>query len=109
MKQPQNHPQFYPLQPPHNNSLAPAAPACNLSGTENPAQNGLKKAPYCPAPEGRLCRHLGKFSVVYFPRLRDRILKVARTLADLGGSSDIRPNDVLEAIQYRSLDRKLFS
>lgn len=42
-------------------------------------------------------------------RAHDRILKVARTLADLGGSSNIRPNDVLEAIQFRSLDRKLFS
>jgi magnesium chelatase family protein len=42
-------------------------------------------------------------------RAHDRILKVARTLADLGGAIDIRANDVLEAIQYRSLDRKLFS
>ncbi|MGL5017716.1 MAG: YifB family Mg chelatase-like AAA ATPase, partial [Luteolibacter sp.] len=42
-------------------------------------------------------------------RAHDRILKVARTLADLGGSPDIRPNDILEAIQFRSLDRKLFS
>lgn len=42
-------------------------------------------------------------------RAHDRILKVARTLADLAGSPDIRPNDVLEAIQYRALDRKLFS
>ena len=42
-------------------------------------------------------------------RAHDRILKVARTLADLAGAPDIRPNDILEAIQFRSLDRKLFS
>ena len=42
-------------------------------------------------------------------RAHDRILKVARTLADLAGAPNIRPTDVLEAIQYRSLDRKLFS
>ena len=42
-------------------------------------------------------------------RAHDRILKVARTLADLGGSENIRSNDILEAIQYRAMDRKLFS
>jgi len=42
-------------------------------------------------------------------RAHDRILKVARTLADLGGSENIRSQDVLEAIQYRAMDRKLFS
>jgi len=42
-------------------------------------------------------------------RAYDRILKVARTIADLVGAEKIAAEHVSEAIQFRSLDRQLWS
>lgn len=42
-------------------------------------------------------------------RSHNKLLKVARTIADLENSKDIRESHLLEAIRYRSLDSKYWS
>ncbi len=42
-------------------------------------------------------------------RAHDKVLRVARTIADLEGSDEIKPQHIAEAVGYRSLDRSVWT
>ena len=62
---------------------------------------------YCAlTPEATQVLHLAVDRMGMSMRAYGRVLKVARTIADLAGEPSIRTEHVAEAIQYRELDGK---
>ena len=68
---------------------------------------GLKK--YCETtPEAGSLLRSAMRELLLSARSYTKILKIARTIADLGRSDQILQDHIAEAIQYRSLDRQLW-
>lgn len=73
----------------------------------NSKMNSAQTNKYCKLDEdGKKMMELAFNNLNLSARAHDRILKVARTIADLDGEQNILPKHIAEAIQYRSLDRK---
>lgn len=81
---------FEDIEEVYNNAMMPSQMVKKLCAINNAGKALLKTA----------MDKLGLSARAY-----DRILKVARTIADLAGSEDIQIEHLAEAIQYRSLDR----
>jgi magnesium chelatase family protein len=76
----------------------------------NSQMNSRMLRKYCPLDES--CHALMQNAIDklgYSARVFDRILKVARTIADLEETANINSDHISEAIQYRTLDRKYWS
>ena len=72
----------------------------------NAQMNAKQLRNFCrlePAGESLIKNAMNKLGLS--ARAYDRILKVARTIADLGNTQNIQAKHIAEAIQYRSLDR----
>ena len=62
---------------------------------------------FCPlSAEARRLLDVAMERLQLSARAYDRIIKVARTIADLAGEQDIAPSHISEAITYRTLDRE---
>src|SRR4051794_40758742 len=83
-------------------------------GTRGPGTNGRmtprQVRKYCPLkPDSLSLLKAAMEELGLSARAHDKVLRVARTMADLEGAESILPQHVAEAVGYRSLDRSVFA
>ena len=94
--------------------LAARARQTDRFGTKGPAVNGRmtprqvrKYCPLKPDSAGLLKGAMEELGLS--ARAHDKVLRVARTMADLDGSDAIQPQNIAEAVGFRSLDRGVWA
>jgi len=92
-------------------SAARARQRQRFAGTNiriNARMSGRQARRWCELPDaGAQLLALAITRLGFSARGHDRILKVARTIADLAGADTINSEHIAEAVQYRGLDRGL--
>ncbi|MBQ8599298.1 MAG: YifB family Mg chelatase-like AAA ATPase [Oscillospiraceae bacterium] len=80
---------------------------CGTATTCNAGMTPAQMREFCQLTEDASKRMAAAFDRMGLSgRAYDRILKVSRTIADLSGSRQIESKHLMEALQYRSLDRQ---
>ena len=77
--------------------------ACNAK-----MDSALTKEFCRPTPQAMVMLERVFEKLDFSARAYDKVLRVARTVADLEGSPNIEPSHIAQAVQFRSLDRKLW-
>ena len=83
-------------------------------GARGPQVNGRmtprQVRKFCPLkPESMALLKAAMEDLGLSARAHDKVLRVARTIADLEGHEDIKPQHIAEAVGYRSLDRSVWA
>jgi len=84
------------------------ASADGESTTTNASMSSRQVRKYCKLDQaGEVLLKQAMTELGLSARAHDKVLRIARTIADLVGETDIQAHHLAEAIQYRRLDRKL--
>jgi magnesium chelatase family protein len=91
-----------------SNPQSPVGGAQSSGTTSNANMSSRQVRKYCKLdPAGETILKQAMTELGLSARAHDKVLRVARTIADMEGDENIQSYHVAEAVQYRRLDRKL--